>query len=63
MSTLKLTIFRIDKTRDWKCNERICEEVSSVEQKTVRERITKDRAGALPPAACTKQNEFAKEDL
>ena len=39
------------------------EKYRTVRQRTVRGETTKDKAGALPPAVYTKQQDFNKVDL
>ena len=55
--------FRGDQPRDRKCYERIVEKYRPLRQSTAREETTKGKAGALPPAVYTKQQDSSKEDL
>ena len=63
MSTLKMSTFRIDQPRDWKCYKRICGEVSSSEAKDSSEGNYRGQGKGFATGSLYEETRFPQVDL
>ena len=63
MSTLKMSTFRIDQPRDWKCYKRICGEVSSFEAKDSSEGNYRGQGKGFTTGSLYEETRFPQVDL